>query len=438
MAKSGFRHIDVGAELTKTEWESEESHELIHGTAFPASPVERQLFYRDDEHKWYIYNGSAWVDLQGTGGGGGDMLKSVYDTNDNSVVDNSEKLEGSTKLQVQDHTPKAHTLASHSTKDHSELTGVTADQHHAKTVSSEIDHGSVQGLADDDHPQYIKHSLATAVNNFLVASGAGVFIKKTLAEVKTLLNWAADIATHAGLTTGVHGVGSDYIAKSSVDGLDLASHATRHKWLGADELNIKDAFMYLNPIYIKGWENLDGFTASHTNSGAFTQSFGFGLLTTGAANGSRACVYETSGIYVYNTSPMYYTRFCLRVNQSTAPISKVAWFGLLDSPTAPTATQKHIAFKIVGSTIYASCGDGANGNLESTGMDITQYATRDLYFRQIGTNIYFYIDGVLKVTFTTYSPTSWLTARATLYVLNSAAEISTFKVWPLKMLSGAD
>jgi hypothetical protein len=68
MAKSGLKHIDVGAELTKTEWESEESHELIHGTSFPGSPVERQLFYRDDEHKWYIYDGTEWVSLQGGGG----------------------------------------------------------------------------------------------------------------------------------------------------------------------------------------------------------------------------------------------------------------------------------------------------------------------------------------------------------------------------------
>jgi hypothetical protein len=37
------------------------------------------------------------------------------------------------------------------------------------------------------HADYIKHSLATAASDFLVASGAGAFIKKTLAEVKTLL-----------------------------------------------------------------------------------------------------------------------------------------------------------------------------------------------------------------------------------------------------------
>jgi hypothetical protein len=70
LAKSGLKHIDVGAELTKTEWESEESHELVHGTSFPASPVERQLFYRDNEHRWYIYNGTEWVWLGGGSGGG--------------------------------------------------------------------------------------------------------------------------------------------------------------------------------------------------------------------------------------------------------------------------------------------------------------------------------------------------------------------------------
>jgi len=62
----------------------------------------------------------------------GDMKKSDYDPNADEVVKDSDKLEGSTKAQVQDHTPKAHTLASHSTKAHSELTGVSADQHHAQ------------------------------------------------------------------------------------------------------------------------------------------------------------------------------------------------------------------------------------------------------------------------------------------------------------------
>ena len=79
MVKSGLKHIDVGPELTKTEWENEESHELIHGTSFPASPAERQLFYRDDEHKWHIYNGSEWVWL---GGGGMETHGNEYHSPD--------------------------------------------------------------------------------------------------------------------------------------------------------------------------------------------------------------------------------------------------------------------------------------------------------------------------------------------------------------------
>ena len=69
MAKSGLTHIDVGPELTRTEWESEESHALINGTSFPVAPVERQLFYRNDLHEWFIFTGSAWATLQGAGGG---------------------------------------------------------------------------------------------------------------------------------------------------------------------------------------------------------------------------------------------------------------------------------------------------------------------------------------------------------------------------------
>jgi len=49
------------------------------------------------------------------------------------------------------------------------------------------DHDLLTGLADDDHTQYIRHALAMAVSDFLIASGAGVFVKKTLAEAKSLL-----------------------------------------------------------------------------------------------------------------------------------------------------------------------------------------------------------------------------------------------------------
>jgi len=72
---------------------------------------------------------------------------------------------------------------------HSNLTDLGEDTHnqylnttrHASTGlhgSTVVDHGSIAGLSDDDHTQYIKHSLATAVNDFLVAPASGSFAKK--------------------------------------------------------------------------------------------------------------------------------------------------------------------------------------------------------------------------------------------------------------------
>lgn len=68
----------------------------------------------------------------------------------------------------------------------------------------------------------ISHSLATAVSDFLVSSGAGVFIKKTLAEVKTILGLGSaaytastDYATaghnHSGVYAPVLGADDNYV-----------------------------------------------------------------------------------------------------------------------------------------------------------------------------------------------------------------------------------
>lgn len=59
------------------------------------------------------------------------------------------------------------------------------------TTLHKHDHGGMDGLADDDHTQYIKHALSTAGNDFLVGSGSNTYIKKTLAETLTILGKAA-------------------------------------------------------------------------------------------------------------------------------------------------------------------------------------------------------------------------------------------------------
>ena len=59
----GISHKDIGPELTRTEWEAEDAHDISEGTSFPESPAEKDTFYRTDLHMWFQYNGSFWVSL---------------------------------------------------------------------------------------------------------------------------------------------------------------------------------------------------------------------------------------------------------------------------------------------------------------------------------------------------------------------------------------
>jgi len=59
----GIQHIDVGPQYTHAEFVTALSHDLRSGNAFPAGAVERDLFYRNDLSKWYIYDGANWIDL---------------------------------------------------------------------------------------------------------------------------------------------------------------------------------------------------------------------------------------------------------------------------------------------------------------------------------------------------------------------------------------
>jgi hypothetical protein len=66
------------------------------------------------------------------------------------------------------------------------------------------DHGTLDGLADDDHTQYILHSLADATSDFLVATGADTFAKKTLAETGAILEADLDHGNIQGIGDDDH------------------------------------------------------------------------------------------------------------------------------------------------------------------------------------------------------------------------------------------
>lgn len=155
----------------------------------PAGYNKIQQIYRkvSDSKIYIIYTDSDDVEQTVSftpGAGGGDMTKAEYDSDEDGVI-----------LKAQLDSDLANTSGTN-----------TGDQ-------------TLAGLGG------VAHSLATAINDFLVASGAGAFVKKTLAEVKTLLDWATDIATHAALATGIHGVGASTVESVSGSQDKVDTHA---------------------------------------------------------------------------------------------------------------------------------------------------------------------------------------------------------------------
>ncbi len=108
-------------------------------------------------------------------------------------------------------------------------------------LSGVTDHGLLTGLTDDDHTQYIKHSLATAANDFLVASGSGAFAKQTLAQTLTTLGKAAasGLASLNASTKVVEQPASisDFLETTPTDGLTTKTNDSN--W--AFDHNARDA-----------------------------------------------------------------------------------------------------------------------------------------------------------------------------------------------------
>jgi len=329
-----------------------------------------------------------------------------------------------------------------------------------------LDHGTdLAGLSDDDHPQYIKHSLATAINDFLVASGAGAFVKKTLAEVKTilglgtaaytaatdyvthalataandflvasgsgafvkktlaevktLLDWAADIATHAGLTTGVHGVGANYVAQAPA-----ASHLVRSftkgwtsgYFLKGAEVGANPEEVFL-PEFTRAWFHeqwgtdpasaISGWTDAVVNSGNI---YYWGLGRLGLSTGATV----NSAIKLYTAYSGYF---------STGSRHVCAWFtqwadtdrtnstALLLVHTAtgwptPSLTEHHVGFEVLNGAIRSTSGDGSTREVQETGITYAnQWALHKLAFIFRSGAIDFYVDDVLKTTHSTNLPT---------------------------------
>lgn len=120
------------------------------------------------------------------------------------------------------------------------------------TSSLATDHGSLAGLTDDDHTQYIKDSEFAQDSGFLVGTGAGTFQEETGATLRTSIDTYSttetdteidnDVGTHAALDTGVHGAGGDTLATDA----DITTHAA-----------IKSANATLGHVIVENGSDID-------------------------------------------------------------------------------------------------------------------------------------------------------------------------------------
>jgi hypothetical protein len=163
----------------------------------------------------------------------------------------------------------ARTPTSHGNEKHGSTfiteAGVTFE---ALNTNGDIGSGSSQVPAGDHgHTAYVPHSLATAVSDFLVASGVGQFVKKTLAEVKTIL----------GLGTAAYTASSDYaVAAKGVTNGDSHDHD------GGDGAQVNHT--KLSNIGTNAHSAIDTFVSSKAAASGLASLDGSSLVVQNPAN----------------------------------------------------------------------------------------------------------------------------------------------------------
>jgi len=211
------------------------------------------------------------------------------------------------------------------------------------------DHGELDGLADDDHAQYLKEK----------ASG--------------------------GLAA------------------EIPDHAANHDWLGDDAVNLTQVLLYSRRLCHCDWQVADQWTQSVTGSGSISIGIHNTPLQTGATNGSTAkLVTSANGFGAGAAATKFHGRF------NSLPADSLVWLCACKA-TTPGNLENHIGFKIINGRIWASNSDGVAQTLTDTGVDMARYSEKHLLMIANNTipDCKFYVSDVLKATHTTNMPSPW-------------------------------
>jgi len=234
MAK-GIKHKDVGSELTYAEWNADDSHFLASGTSFPTAPSEGDLYYRTDEHKWYIYDGTSWQTIN---------------WNYTPVNKAGDTMTGSLKLEGVDESPTL--IFNTSTYG---LAGAIQGVSDALEVSGALDKNLRLNASGTGRIELVNHALPSATNEIDLGSDTlrwrNIYIGQSAFTNNVLLS---SLTIDPTLASGILWFRSDLNRlRFSPDGVTIDEFVKRAGDTMTDNLTIKKT---LNPKLI-----LDGVEA---------------------------------------------------------------------------------------------------------------------------------------------------------------------------------
>jgi len=184
------------------------------------------------------------------------------------------------------------------------------------------------------------------------------------------------------------------------------------------------------------WRDIGEFTLTTTGSGSGgVYTLKNYQLATGTTLNSIARLTSDSIFWVAQDYDVTRFEWTTGLSFRVADIAgQEIWFGFMETPAAPTTTQKHVAFYVdTNGDIYATCGNGTSGTQVDTGLNINQNTVYVLLIIYGSSDVKFYIDNVLKATISTNIP-SGFSAYMNFYIktLEAVNKIVWAGLWHLR------
>jgi hypothetical protein len=199
-----------------------------------------------------------------------------------------------------------------------------------------------------------------------------------------------------------------------VDGVDVSAHASRHKFLATDVLNIKDLYMTTGKgIFLQSILYLWAAVSWVTGSGVVNGGNLFVPMETGVTNGSTAGVQGQTWNWIdYTIGGNFLFRYfaVMQMGNDAAGTDQMEmWCGLIDYTHGvqhPLVTDSHVAFywkSTVDGTpahLYASNASGGVQTVTDTGVVASSNKEIYVYIKYMASDIKYYVSEDGGVTYT--------------------------------------